>query len=116
MWEYATGKKPFYNRSHDHSLMLDILEGERPEITKGTPENRPTVVKVLECLRKYLFREMIKLTETKRQEVIKSENCLIEEKNCKNHPESFYTSRRPFNKLIQQTNSLNLSLNEQDYI
>src|SRR6266511_3508067 len=26
MWEHASGKKPFYDRPHDHSLMLDILE------------------------------------------------------------------------------------------
>jgi len=38
MWEHTKGKKPFYNRSHDHHLMLDILEGKRPEITEDTPE------------------------------------------------------------------------------
>src|SRR6266511_3689801 len=38
MWEYATGKKPFYNRSHNHGLIPDVLEGKRPEISKDTPE------------------------------------------------------------------------------
>ena len=34
MWEYTTGKKPFYNRSYNHNLMLDILERrKRPENT-----------------------------------------------------------------------------------
>jgi len=38
MWEYTTGKKPFYNRYHNHCLILDILEGKRLEITEDTPE------------------------------------------------------------------------------
>src|SRR6266511_3720893 len=38
MWTYTTGKKPFYNISHDQHLILNILEGKRPEITKDTPE------------------------------------------------------------------------------
>src|SRR5439155_297886 len=58
---------------------------------------------------------IIGLAESKRQEIIKSKNYLIDEKNHKNHPESFYTSR-PLSKLIQQTNLLNLSSNEQDDI
>ena len=33
MWEYTTGKKPFHDRPHDQYLMLDILKGERPQIT-----------------------------------------------------------------------------------
>ena len=38
MWEHTTGKKPFHNRSHNHILILDILKGERPQITDDTPE------------------------------------------------------------------------------
>src|SRR2546425_4907098 len=38
MWEFTTGKKPFNDRPHDHYLMLDILKGERPQITDDTPE------------------------------------------------------------------------------
>src|SRR6266511_4332659 len=111
MWEHTTGKKPFYNRSHNHRLMLDILEGKRPEITKDTPEfyadlmkrcwdpkpeNRPTAKEIRRCLRKYYDlefwseeRESVELAESKRQEIIKSEKYLVDEKNHKNHPESF---------------------------
>ena len=133
MWEHTTGKKPFYNRSHNHCLILDILEGKRPEITKDTPEfyadlmkkcwdpkpeNRPTAEEIEECFEKYKYpsseeKEIIELAESKRQKIIKSEKYLIDEKNHKNHPESFYTSR-PLSKLIEKANSLKLSSNKQD--
>ena len=38
MWEHTTGKKPFHYRAYDHILILDILKGERPQITDDTPE------------------------------------------------------------------------------
>jgi len=134
MWEHTTGKKPFHDRSHNHHLILDILKGKRPEITKDTPEfyadlmkkcwdsnseNRPTAKEIRECLKKYNYegskeRKILELAESKRQEIIKTEKYLIDEKNNKNHPESFYTSR-PLNKLIQQVNSLiSISSNKQD--
>src|SRR5437016_8756522 len=92
MWEHTTGKKPFYDRSHDHYLMLDILEGKRPEITKDTPEsyadlmkkcwdpnpeNRPDAGEIWQCLRGYSYsyvgeeeQGILELAETKRQEII----------------------------------------------
>ena len=87
------------------------------------PENRPTAKKIYNCFRKYRdpfkLREeseqmkIVELAETKRQEIIRSEKYLIDEKNYKNHPESFYTSH-PLSKLIQQANSLKqLSSNKQ---
>ena len=137
MWEHTTGKKPFYNRSHNHGLILDILERKRPEITEDTPEfytdlmkkcwdpkpeNRPTAKEICECLEKYNFfpipeecRKILELAESKRQEIIKSEKYLIDEKNHKNHPESFYTSR-PLSKLIEKASSIKLSSNKQDDI
>src|SRR5437764_12785987 len=68
MWEFTTGKKPFHDRSHDEYLMLDILKGERTQITDDTPEfyaklmkrcwdhspeNRPTAGEIWNCLLKY---------------------------------------------------------------
>src|SRR2546421_11085130 len=38
VWEHTTGKKPFYNRPYNHCLILDILEGKRPDITEDTPK------------------------------------------------------------------------------
>ena len=68
MWEHTTGKKPFHDREHNHLLISDILNGERPQITDDTPEfyadlmkrcwdhnpeNRPTAKEIYDCLRKY---------------------------------------------------------------
>ena len=38
MWEFTTGYKPFANVKHDIHLVYKILDGERPKITKDTPE------------------------------------------------------------------------------
>ncbi|KAG9304887.1 hypothetical protein G9A89_010749 [Geosiphon pyriformis] len=65
LWELATGKPPFHDRSHDHSLVMDILYNNiRPKITSPlfppcyaelikkcwdvNPENRPTAEEVEE--------------------------------------------------------------------
>ena len=119
MWEFTTGKKPFHDRSHNHRLILYILEGKRPETTDDTPEfyaelmkrcwdhnpeNRPTAKEIYNCLWEYYEdynkgditeenKEIIKLAEAKRQEIIKSEKYLLDTKNYKHHPKSFYTSR-----------------------
>ena len=132
MWEFTTGKKPFHDRPHDEYLILDILKGERPQITNDTPEfyaelikrcwdhnpeNRPTAEEISDCLREYIGdeiekEEIIKSAEYKRQEIIKSDKFMSDTKNYKNHPESFYTSRL-LNKSIQQAESLlNLSSTE----
>src|SRR5947209_1857627 len=128
MWEFTTGKKPFHDRPHNHCLILDILRGERPQITDDTPkfyaelmkrcwehnpEYRPTAEEICDCLQEYLrdhrnYRtkeEIIELAETKRQEIIKSEKFLSDTRDYKHHPESFYTSR-PLNESIQQAESL----------
>src|SRR6266511_4768155 len=92
MWEYTTGKKPFYNRSHNHGLILDILEGKRPEITEDTPEfyvklmkrcwdpnpeNRPAAYEIYYIIQKYNHKvskeskKILQLAEAKRQEIVK---------------------------------------------
>jgi serine/threonine protein kinase len=122
LWEHTTGKKPFHDRSHNHLLISDILNGERPQITDDTPEgyadlmkmcwdrnpeNRPTAKEIKDCLRRYYYgekKENIKLAESKRQEIIKSDKFLLDINNYKHHPGSFYTSRL-LNDLIQQAES-----------
>src|SRR5438067_688872 len=110
MWEHTTGKKPFHDRPHDQYLMMDILKGERPQITDDTPEfydelmkkcwdhnpeNRPTAEEIEDCLWEYIQcnatkekEETIKLAEIKRQEIIKSDKFMSDTKNYKHHPES----------------------------
>src|SRR5437764_250064 len=121
MWEYTTGRKPFHDRPHDQYLMLDILKGERPQITDDTPEfyvelmkrcwdhspeNRPTAREIYDCFKEYCAKKkIINSAEAKRQEIIRSEKYLSDTKNYKHNPESFYTSRL-LNESIQQTESL----------
>src|SRR6185295_4135000 len=129
MWEHTTGKKPFHDRPHNHLLMMDILNGERPQIADDTPEfyaelmkrcwdhdpeNRPTAEEIRDCLREYyqstyhdITREkktIIRLAEAMRQEIIESKKFQSDAKNYKHHPESFYTSRL-LNKSIEQAHS-----------
>ena len=134
MWESTTGKKPFHDRPHNASLILDILNGIRPQITDDTPEfyaelmkkcwnhspeNRPTAQEIWSCLFEYCQfygnditeekKEIISLAEAKRQEIVKSDKFILDTKNYKHHPESFYTSRL-LDQSIQQVESLlNLS-------
>ncbi|GES79896.1 kinase-like domain-containing protein [Rhizophagus clarus] len=61
MWEFTSGISPFNDRAHDHQLIYDICEGDRPEIISNTPEcyidlmkncwdsnpfNRPTITEL----------------------------------------------------------------------
>ena len=122
MWEFTTGKKPFHDRPHNSSLISDILNGIRPQVTDDTPEfyaelmkkcwdhspeNRPTAQEIKDCLWKYYYgHEIISSAEAKRQEIIKSDKFLLDTKNYKHHPGSFYTSRL-LNESIQQAESSN---------
>ena len=129
MWEHTTGKNPFHDRPHNSSLISDILNGIRPQVTDDTPEfyaelmkkcwdhspeNRPTVQEIYDCLYEYWRsgiteenKEIISSAETKRQEIIKSDKFLLDTKNYKHHPGSFYTSRL-LNESIEQAESSNV--------
>ena len=126
MWEHTTGKKPFHDRPHNHLLISDILNGERPQVTDDTPEfyselmkrcwnhnpeNRPTAREIKDCLWEYYGsdateekKEILKLAEAKRQKIIKSDKFLLDTKNYKHHPGTFYTSRL-LSESIEQAHS-----------
>src|SRR5436309_7108403 len=98
MWEFTTGKNPFHDRSHNHVLILDILKGDRPQITNDTPEfyaelmkrcwdhnpeNRLTAGEIQKCFEGHKWYSATKektgtinLAEAKRQEIIKSDKYL----------------------------------------
>src|SRR4051794_2078788 len=93
MWEHTTGKKPFHDRPHDQYLMMDILNGERPQVTDDTPkfyselmkkcwdhspENRPTASEIWNCLQKYYFNSY---TTEENKEIIRS----AESQKTRNH-------------------------------
>lgn len=44
MTELATGKLAFHDRPHDKDLAIKICGGLRPDIGKGTPQDRKSVV------------------------------------------------------------------------
>ena len=80
-----------------------------------SPENRPTAREIHDCLDGYGSwnesdekRKIIDLAEAKRQEIIKSDKFLLDTKNYKHHPGSFYTSRL-LNESIEQAESSNIS-------
>ncbi|RHZ47033.1 hypothetical protein Glove_595g10 [Diversispora epigaea] len=38
MWQMTSGHRPFHDQNHGPKLILDILDGKRPEITEDTPK------------------------------------------------------------------------------
>ncbi|CAI2189920.1 17859_t:CDS:2, partial [Funneliformis geosporum] len=48
MWEWMTGRRPFWDRAHDTELIIDICDGLRPPIGNiGAPEGYIELMK--EC-------------------------------------------------------------------
>ncbi|PKY25382.1 kinase-like protein [Rhizophagus irregularis] len=122
MWELTTGCKPFANVEHDINLIYKILDGERPEITKDTPEcyanlmkscwdpdpeKRPSITEIRKILNKWYFRnndlEQFKKAEIKRKELINLKE-LGPKFNGKTHPSAIYTSR-PLRSFISRCSS-----------
>ncbi|KAG9292652.1 hypothetical protein G9A89_007024 [Geosiphon pyriformis] len=131
LWELATGKPPFYDRTHDHPLIMDILNGARPKITSplippciakiiekcwdANPENRPTAEEVKkklgELIKIYERREadapeMEQLKESNKyvKEILKNDattNYSITTTNI--HSGAVYTSRLLSLQMIEET-------------
>ena len=38
MWEFMTGRRPFWDRNHDTDLIIEIMDGLRPPIVTNAPE------------------------------------------------------------------------------
>ncbi|RIA98842.1 kinase-like domain-containing protein [Glomus cerebriforme] len=38
MWEFMTGRRPFWDRNHDTELIIEICDGLRPPIVTNAPE------------------------------------------------------------------------------
>ena len=92
MWEFTTGHKPFANIEHDISLIYQIIDGKRPEITNDTPEcfanlmkscwdpdpkKRPTITEIRKTFGSWYFRnknhkEQFDLAEEERKKLIDS--------------------------------------------
>ncbi|RGB41328.1 kinase-like domain-containing protein, partial [Rhizophagus diaphanus] len=47
MWEFMTGRRPFWNRVHDAELIIEICDGLRPPIVTNAPKGYIELMK--EC-------------------------------------------------------------------
>jgi serine/threonine protein kinase len=47
MWEFMTGRRPFWDRDHDAELIIEIVDGLRPPIVTNAPEGYIELMK--EC-------------------------------------------------------------------
>jgi serine/threonine protein kinase len=47
MWEFMTGRRPFWDRNHDIELIIDIYDGLRPPIVTNAPKGYIELMK--EC-------------------------------------------------------------------
>ncbi|PKC62844.1 kinase-like protein, partial [Rhizophagus irregularis] len=47
MWEFMTGRRPFWDRNHDTKLIIEIFDGLRPPIVTNAPEGYIELMK--EC-------------------------------------------------------------------
>jgi serine/threonine protein kinase len=47
MWEFMTGRRPFWDRNHDIELIIDISDGLRPPIVTNAPDGYIELMK--EC-------------------------------------------------------------------
>ncbi|CAB4441443.1 unnamed protein product [Rhizophagus irregularis] len=110
MWELTTGCKPFANVEHDHSLIFNIIDGVRPEITKDTPEcyanlmkscwesdpkKRPSMTEICRlCQTWYIQYDQGQFDQAEllRQELIYSKKLSLKFSE-KSHPKAIYTSR-----------------------
>ncbi|RHZ75521.1 hypothetical protein Glove_213g131 [Diversispora epigaea] len=72
MWQLTSGHRPFHDQEHGPKLILDILDGKRPEITEDTleswanlmkrcwhpdPSQRPTILEIFELSSKFSYGE-----------------------------------------------------------
>ena len=47
MWEYMTGRRPFWNKAHDVELIIEICDDLRPPIVTNAPKGYIELMK--EC-------------------------------------------------------------------
>ena len=127
MWELTTGCKPFADVEHDHTLIYQIINGKRPEITDDTPKcfanlmkscwdpdpkKRPSIETIYKTLNTWIykridnqFKKQVEQAEIKRKELMNLKK-LGPEFAEKPHLEAIYTSRS-LRSLISKSSSIN---------
>ncbi|RHZ74590.1 hypothetical protein Glove_220g47 [Diversispora epigaea] len=123
MWQMTSGHRPFHDQEHGPKLILDILDGKRPEITEDTPENwanlmkrcwhsnpfqRPTINEIYKLSNNFFYfffpkkLEFIE-AEKKRLEMIEFKKPFVKNPGYE-HPNSRYYSRS-LNSMLESINS-----------
>ncbi|KAG9294774.1 hypothetical protein G9A89_004049 [Geosiphon pyriformis] len=129
LWELATGKPPFHDRSHDHILIMDILNGQRPKITyplippsiaemivkcwDPNPKNRPTAKELKNELGELRFSYNSEFLESEKyvKKMLKNDSTTNHSKTAimttttkiKTHPQAIYTSRVLSLQMFEET-------------
>ncbi|RHZ61709.1 hypothetical protein Glove_346g205 [Diversispora epigaea] len=87
MWQLTSGHRPFHDQEHGPKLILNILDGKRPEITEDTPERWVNLMKRYDDIW-FEFNE----AEEKRLEMVESKKPFVKNPGYE-HPDSRYYSR-----------------------
>ncbi|RHZ74577.1 hypothetical protein Glove_220g34 [Diversispora epigaea] len=114
MWELTSGHRPFHDQEHGPKLILDILDGKRPEITEDTPEWWENLMKrcwnpdpsqrpKIEEIRFNFNNNELNKAEDKRLEMIKSKKPFVKNPGYE-HPNSRYYSIS-LNSMLESINS-----------
>ncbi|CAB5182319.1 unnamed protein product [Rhizophagus irregularis] len=119
MWELMTGRRPFWNRSHDTELIINICDGLRPPIVTNAPngyielmeecwhsdpEKRPHATDIYDKIDK-IYKEESKNCDNKNPtEIVKSSDI----GPVTNNPNAIYKSRN-LSGMIQSAMSLRSS-------
>ncbi|RHZ61665.1 hypothetical protein Glove_346g163 [Diversispora epigaea] len=131
MWQMTSGHRPFHDQEHGPKLILGILDGKRPEITKDTPKcwanlmkrcwhpdpsQRPTIDEIYDftCLseNEIKYHSEFNEAEKKRLEMIKSKKPFVKNPGYK-HPNSRYYSTS-LNSMLESINSTITDLSSND--
>jgi serine/threonine protein kinase len=137
MVEVSTGKPPYENISHDVFLAIEICNGLRPKVTKGTPkcyinlvnrcldanpEERPKSKEILKIIRNWRFSHDHTLSNSggikMLEEFINADKMKIPQGSSAKtmlHPGAVYTSRvMSFNSLCEPKNSVGIQIEDSE--
>ena len=119
MWEFMTGRRPFWDKIHDIDLIIEICDGSRPPIVTNAPEGyielikecwhsdpkkRPSATEIYDIIKNMYNKE--------KKDYFKNPTKIIESSNIgpvkKNNPGAIYKSR-PLSGMINSVMSLRSS-------
>ncbi|RHZ88735.1 hypothetical protein Glove_21g102 [Diversispora epigaea] len=122
MWEFTSGHRPFFNRSHNQNLIHEIIGGLRPEFTDDTPKvfidlmkscwdsnalNRPIITEIREKFNKWCWGK------ENEDQFIRAENLRISTERKGNNYDSYHPEATYMCRLLNPMISLSkLTLNE----